>query len=106
MMSPDHICARPICPAGRSLYIVMVTFGEVAATSACSCSPTIFRSASDEVLTSVMPCFSSTMAIAVWKSSMTAVLPLYCGSHNDSYGLANAPISAGTWSVRQPIPVV
>ena len=31
-MSPDHICDRLICPAGRSLYIVMVTFGEVAAT--------------------------------------------------------------------------
>ena len=83
MMSPDHICARPICPAGRSLYIVMVTFGEVAVTSALSCSPTIFRSASDEVLTSVMPCCRSTIAIAVCKSSMTAVLPLYCGSHSD-----------------------
>jgi hypothetical protein len=57
-----------------SLYIVMVTLGDVALTSAESCSPTIFRSAADDVLTSVMPCFSSTIAIAVWKSSMIAVL--------------------------------
>ena len=54
----------------------MVTFGEVAATIALSCSPTNFRSASDEVLTSVMPSRSSTIAIAVCQSSRTAVLPL------------------------------
>ena len=84
----------------------MVTFGEVAFTIALSCSPTIFRSASDDVLMSVMPWRRSTMAIAVCQSSSTAVLPLYAGSQNTSYGFFIAPISAGTWSVRQPIPVV
>lgn len=84
MMSPDHICASPSCPAGRSLYAVMVTFGEVAATSWVSCSPTIFRSASEEVLTSVMPLRSSTMPIVVCQSSSTAVLPLYVRSQNAS----------------------
>lgn len=74
MTSPDHIWDSPIWPAGRSLYMVMVTFGEVAATIAVSCSPTFFRSSAEEVLTSVMPSFSSTIAIAVCQSSMTAVL--------------------------------
>ena len=76
MMSPDHIWDSPICPAGMSLYMVMVTLGDVAFTSAVSCSPTIFRSSAEDVLTSVMPCLSSTSAIAVCQSSMIAVLSL------------------------------
>ena len=30
MMSPDHICESPNWPAGRSLYMLTVTFGRVA----------------------------------------------------------------------------
>ena len=55
MMSPDHIWESPIWPAGRSLYMVMVTFGDVAATIAVICSPIIFRSSGFDVLTSVLP---------------------------------------------------
>lgn len=76
MTSPDHIWHRPIWPAGMSLYIVIVTLGDVALTSALSWSPTIFRSSADDVLTSVMPCFNSTIAMAVCQSSMIAVLSL------------------------------
>ena len=36
MMSPAHIWDSPIWPAGMSLYMVMVTFGDVAATIAVS----------------------------------------------------------------------
>ncbi len=54
--------------------MVMVNLGEVAATRALSCSPTFFRSSAEEVLTSVMPNFSNTIAIAVCQSSITAVL--------------------------------
>ena len=42
------------------------------------------RSSAEEVLTSVMPARSSTIAIAVCQSSMTAVLFLYFGSQSAS----------------------
>ena len=58
------------------------------------------------VLTSVMPTRSATIAIAVCQSSMTAILLLYSGSQNTSYGLVIAAMSSATLSVRQPMPVV
>ena len=64
--------------------MLIVTFGEVASTSAVSCSPTCLRSSAEEVLTSVMPSLSSTIDIAVCQSSITAVLFLYAGSHSAS----------------------
>ena len=84
MMSPDHICERLNTPAGRSLNMVTVTAGAVLAFSCASASPTRIRSSAEEVLTSVMPSFSSTMAIAVCQSSSTAVWFLKAGSHSDS----------------------
>ncbi len=107
MMSPDHICDTPSWPAGMSLYIVMVTFGDVAATIALSCSPTTFRSASDEVFTSVMPWRRSTIDMAVCQSSMTAVLPLYCRIPQHVVGILHRGRRwSGTWSLRHPMPVV
>jgi hypothetical protein len=71
----------PICPSGRSLYIEIVTFGDVAFSSVLSWAAMSWRSFGEEVLMSVIPLRSNTIAMAVCQSSMIAVLPLYCGSH-------------------------
>ena len=75
-MSPDHIWHRPNWPAGRSVYIVMVTFGFMVWRISSSWSRTRAMSSGLVVLMSVMPLRSSTIAIAVCQSSRTAILPL------------------------------
>src|SRR5687768_6072329 len=103
-MSPDHIWLTPSWPPGMSLYIDTVTLGLVASEIAVSPSLIVRRSSADDVLTSVIPARSPTIAMAVCQSSMIAVWPECSGSHRTSYGLSSRSTS-WTRSVFQPMPV-
>ena len=84
MASPDHIWHRPYWPAGRSVYIEMVTRGRIVSRSSSSCSRTIAMSSGSVLLMSCWPLRSRTIAIAVCQSSRIASRPAYRWSQNTS----------------------